>query len=98
MLKAEFTCIECCVAIVCPSGSRLAHLYGLPKMHKQTLSVRPILSATGTYNYPLAKWLDEKLKPLAINMYTISDPVDFANEVRNRSIREGDILLSITSQ
>ena len=33
-----------------PKSSRLAHLNGLPKTHKTTLSMRPILSATGTYN------------------------------------------------
>ena len=58
---------------ICPKGSRLAHLYGLPKTHKPELSMRPILSATGTYNYPLAKWLEEKLKRLSTNAYTISD-------------------------
>ena len=47
---------------VCTKGSRLAHLYGLPKTHKPQLAMRPILSAQGTYNYALAKWLDEKLK------------------------------------
>jgi len=31
---------------VCPKGSRLAHLYGLPKTHKEKLAMRPILSAT----------------------------------------------------
>ena len=40
---------------LCPKGSRLAHLYGLPKTHKPELSMRPIFSATNTYNYPLAK-------------------------------------------
>ena len=54
-----------------PKTSRLAHLYGLPKMHKGKLSMRPILSATGTYNFNLAKWLEEKLKPLSVNKYTI---------------------------
>jgi len=28
-------------------GSRLAHLYGLPKTDKTNLAIRPILSATG---------------------------------------------------
>ena len=51
-------------------GSRLAHLYGLPKTHKEELAVRPILSATNTYNYSLAKWLDDKLKPLSCNQYS----------------------------
>ena len=62
---------------VCQKGSCLAHLYGLPKTHKEKLSMRPILSATGTYNYALAKWLDEKLKPLSVNRYTISDTFAF---------------------
>ena len=55
----------------CKKSSRLAHLYGLPKTHKERLAMRPILSATDTNNYALAKWLDEKLKPLSINEYTI---------------------------
>jgi len=32
-------------------GSRLPHLYGLPKTHKKKLAVRPTLSGAGTYNY-----------------------------------------------
>ena len=77
-----------------PTSSWLAHLYGLPKTHKATLSMRPILSATGTYNYKLAKWLEEKLKPLSINEYTITDAFDFAEEIRNLSVNEDDILVS----
>ena len=77
-----------------PQSSRLAHLYGLPKTHKTTLSMRPILSATGTYNHKLAKWLEEKLKPLPMNEYTITDAFDFADEIRNLSVNEDDILVS----
>ena len=62
---------------VCTKGSRLAHLYGLLKTHKPQLAMRPILSAQGTYNYALAKWLDEKLKQLSLNQYTISDIFSF---------------------
>ena len=46
---------------VVQKGSGLAHLYGLLKTHKRQLAIHPILSATGTYNNKLAKWLDEKL-------------------------------------
>lgn len=77
-----------------PKSSRLAHLYGFPKTHKATLSMRPILSASGTYNHKLAKWLEEKLKPLSINEYTITDAFDFADEIRNLSVNEDDILVS----
>ena len=71
------------VGSIIPKGSRLAHLYGFPKTHKRELAMRPILSATDTYNFKLAKWLDEKLKPLSVNEYTISDPLLFSEELRN---------------
>ena len=56
--------------------------------------MRPILSATGTYNYALAKWLDEKLKPLSVNRYTTKDTFSFADEIQNLGIDENDILVS----
>ena len=49
--------------------------------------MRPILSATGTYNYALAKWLDAKLKPL-------SDIFAFRNEICGVKINPGEILVS----
>ncbi|PFX11771.1 Tetratricopeptide repeat protein 28, partial [Stylophora pistillata] len=75
-------------------GSRLAHLYGLTKTHKKRLAVRPILSAVNTYNFTLAKWLDEKLKPLSVNRYTITDIFQFADEIKKMRFSECDILIS----
>ena len=75
-------------------GCRLAHLYGLPKAHKEQLAMCPIPSATHTYNYALAKWLNEKLKPLSCNQYTVTDTFEFVNEVQNLEINRGDILVS----
>ena len=54
----------------------------------------PIPSATHTYNYALAKWLNEKLKPLSCNQYTVTDTFEFVNEVQNLEINRGDILVS----
>jgi len=79
---------------VIQKGSRLAHLYGLPKTHKKKLAMRPILSAAGTYNYKLAKWLDEKLKPLSINDHTVSDIFQFGDELHEMKINDQDILVS----
>ena len=56
--------------------------------------MRPILSATGTYNYALAKWLDENLKPLSVNDHTISDVFHFAEEIHGLDLNEDDILVS----
>ena len=62
--------------------------------YKTTPSMRPILSATGTYNYDLAKWLDEKLKPLSTNEYTISDVFNFAEEIQHFKLGENVFLVS----
>ena len=56
--------------------------------------MRPILSATGTCNYALAKWLDEKLKPFSTNEYTISDIFEFAQEIKQFQVNENDIIVS----
>ena len=53
-----------------------------------------ILSATGTYNFMLAKWLGEKLKPISNNEFTISDPLRFSEELRKKEIIDDEILVS----
>ena len=79
---------------LCPKGSRLAHLYGLPKTHKERLAMCPILSATQTYNYALAKWLEDKLKPLSYNQYTVSDTFQFVDEIQGLKINNNELLVS----
>ena len=54
----------------------------MAKTYKPELAMCPILSATGTYNFTLAKWLDEKLKPMSINEFTKFDPLRFSEELR----------------
>ena len=56
--------------------------------------MRPILSATGTYNYKLAKWLDEKLKPLSTNEHTLGDIFSFADDLQEMEISDHGILVS----
>ena len=54
----------------------------------------PILSATGTCNFNLAKWLDKNLKPLSVNEYTITDAFEFADEIRFIPMNDENILVS----
>ena len=79
---------------LCPKGSRLARLYGLPKTHKPRLCMRPILSATATYNYDLAKWLDTILKPLATNRFMVQDTFSFVHELSSLTVKPTDVLVS----
>ena len=62
-----------------PSGSKAGVLYGLPKIHKAGTPVRPIISAIGTFNYHLAKYLDQIFKPLVPDSYMLKDTFDFVN-------------------
>lgn len=45
------------------------------------------------YHYKLAKWLDEKLKPLSVNKHTVSDIFVFANELREMKIKDCEVLV-----
>ena len=42
----------------------------------------------------MAKWLDDKLKPLSVNQHTISDTFSFAKEIREMPVNPYDILVS----
>ena len=56
--------------------------------------MRPVLSATDTYNNALSKWLDEKLKTLSINEFTVSDIFQFSEDVQHLQIGVNDFMVS----
>ena len=64
-----------------PQGSKPGILYGLPKVHKENCPARPIMSAIGTYNYRLAKFLVPILQPLTVNQYTVHSSFSFVKEI-----------------
>ena len=74
---------ESCFDFLFASGSLPGILYGLPKIHKQNCPVRPILAATGTFNYNCAKFLVPILTPLTTNDFTVKNSIEFANELKS---------------
>ena len=68
-----------------PVGSRPGILYGLCKIHKNTIGrsppFRPILSAIGTCTYNIAKFFVPLLKNFTSNEYTITDSFTFAEDI-----------------
>ena len=68
-----------------PSLSKPASIYGLPKIHKlnvqrNNLSLRPIVSSIGTYNYHLSKFLTDLLDPIIPTSHCIRDSFTFCEE------------------
>ena len=48
-----------------PSGSQLPRIYGLPKIHKPDVPLRPIVSCIGAPSYKLSKYITSIISPLA---------------------------------
>ena len=50
-----------------PNGSHIGIMYGLPKVHKSGIPMRPICSAIGTSTYELGKYVANIIKPASTN-------------------------------
>ena len=70
------------------SGSQPGLLYGLAKVHKSEVPLRPILSSINTFNYPLAKYLVPLLTSITTNQYTVQDSFSFAKEINQLSLQD----------
>ena len=60
-----------------PCGSQCAKMYGLPKIHKTGIPLRPVMSAIGSYNYKLAKMLANKIQRIRHSQYIVKDTFQF---------------------
>jgi hypothetical protein len=74
-----------------PRGSQPARIYGLPKTHKTGMPLRPIVSASGTFNYNLAKLLANKLDHLRKNNTIIKDTFTFVDELLSLKFNNSQI-------
>ena len=74
------------------SGSKPGIMYGLPKVHKDGCPLRPILSAIGTHNYKLSKFLVPIIAPVTESEFTVKDTFSFVKEVSDLSF--GDCVMA----
>ena len=72
-----------------PVGTQIARLYALPKIHKNGIPVRPILSMVNTPTHQLGKWLANLLKPVRdrFNKHCLKDTFEFVDKVRNLNVK-----------
>ena len=67
-----------------PVGSQRPKMYGLPKIHKPDVPLRPILSICHSVQHSFAKWLVECLNPV-LEFYSgfwVEDSFTFASIIR----------------
>ena len=83
-----------------PRGTQLPQLYGLPKLHKPDIPMRPILSMSNSPQHKLAKWLAEILQPLqkSLSVHTLRDSFQLSREISDLNIAERHLAsMDITS-
>ena len=80
---------------VSPGCSKPALFYGLPKIHKENVPLRPIVSHTGHALYNTAKYLSRLLSPFAKIMRShVENSSHLAEILKNTSIEEDEVLVS----
>ena len=76
------------------TGSSPGILYGLAKIHKTGVPLRPILAAYNTASYVLSKFLIPLIEKLSINEYTIKNSYDFIDQLKHVFITPGTCMVS----
>ena len=78
-----------------PRTSVPPQLYGLPKIHKVEVPLRPIVTTIGSPTYNLSKWLGKILSPLAGKTKSnVKNSVHFIQMVREMTFKENDWMVS----
>ena len=78
-----------------PSDPLAPLFYGLPKVHKPDIPLRPIVSTVGSVTYDTAKHLASILAPMIGNTESyVKDSKEFAEFVRTLNLAEDEIMVS----
>jgi hypothetical protein len=78
-----------------PSSEITPTIYGLPKIHKDGVPLRPIVNTIGSPTYELAKYVAKILGPLVGHTESfIKDSNGFLKIIKKEKIKPKDILIS----
>ncbi|KAJ0170974.1 hypothetical protein K1T71_013746 [Dendrolimus kikuchii] len=87
------------VSALTPSCAKAPKLYGLPKIHKNNIPLRPIVSQLDSPTYRLAQHLAKTLNNLRGNTpYHVKDSFDFISAIENLTLAEDEVLVSFDVQ
>ena len=78
-----------------PTEAVSPKFYGLPKIHKPGIPLRPIVSSTCTVKYNTAKELAKILKPLVgMSTHHVQNTRDFVEHLKDVRLRQGECIIS----
>jgi hypothetical protein len=95
LLKASTLPEETCKQLH-PTGSRPPRMYGLPKIHKEGVPLKPIVNNIGAPTYSLSKFLAGLLRPLTSSTaHHVKNSIDFIQIIQTISLQPDDIIVSL---
>ena len=78
-----------------PKGAVSPKYYGLPKIHKAGVPLRPIISSRGSATYESAKELAKIIKPLVgRSPHHVQNNKDFLESIRNIKLQPEECIMS----
>jgi len=77
-----------------PTAAFTPTLYGLPKVHKDNVPLRPILWSIGSLTYQCASWLSKSLKELRRQPSTAKDTFHFIKMIADHELGCNHIMCS----
>ena len=82
-----------------PTGPGIPKFYGLPRIHKAGVPVRPIVSSRGAVSYETAKELAKILKTLVgKSPYSVHNTRDFPEQMKNIQLQQHESIMSYDVQ
>ena len=94
-IKAEGGINEECYRKMYPTGAGTSKFYGLPKVHKAGVPLRPIVSSRGSVSYNTSKELARILKPMAgRSTFSVQNTMEFVEQVKNIKLQPHECLVS----
>ncbi|BHF79925.1 hypothetical protein SprV_0702304900 [Sparganum proliferum] len=78
-----------------PVDAAAPRFYGLPKVHKAGVPLRPIVSLRGAPTFNLAKWMFRNLRPLTSDASTtVCSATQFLERIKGMRITEDEVMVS----
>ncbi|XP_076061217.1 uncharacterized protein LOC143036997 [Oratosquilla oratoria] len=82
-----------------PGDSIIPKFYGLPKIHRYNIPLRPIVAFRGSPTYNLASNLSKRLRPLVTNSpHMLLNSEDFLSRIKGVKLEQGDVMVSFDAQ
>ena len=94
-IKAEGGITEAVYKKLYPTGAGSPKFYGLPKIHKEGVPLRPIVSSIGAVTYYTSKELSRIIKPLVRRSpYHIQNSRDFIQQIQDIQLQPNQCMVS----